>query len=389
MKRESLGPAAISLVLLVLTSCSLASCSAAAPAGSGRSSTADAEGARDLALASARVWRPPGIPIGQASLDQNPPGGWLPTDEVECRFVQDTATGTTAKFDCQLPDGEIVKVKYGKANEELHSEVAAARLLTALGFGADRMFVVRRVRCSGCPRYPFLAMRCFDRTGARWPCFAGGLDYDAVREFDHVTIERRMPGRTIEAFDGQGWAWFELDRIDPRKGGSPRAELDALRLMAVLIAHWDNKPANQRLVCLPGGDRPDGTCAEPLAIIHDLGGTFGPRKLELSNWRRLPVWADARECRVSMRRMPFGGSTFGDHLISEEGRQFLLGLLEQLSAVQLESLFAASRMTEFDAPAAGSGNPSNWAAAFVEKIRQIREAGPCRSLVPSSLVPGP
>ena len=249
------------------------------------------------------------------------------------------------------------------------------------------MFVVRRVRCSGCPRYPFLAMRCFDRTGARWPCFAGGLDYDAVREFDHVTIERRMPGRTIEAFDGQGWAWFELDRIDPRKGGSARAELDALRLMAVLIAHWDNKPANQRLVCLPGGDRPDGTCAEPLAIIHDLGGTFGPRKLELSNWRRLPIWADARECRVSMRRMPFGGSTFGDHLISEEGRQFLLGLLEQLSTVQLESLFAASRMTEFDAPAAGSGNPSNWAAAFAEKTRQIREAGPCRSLVPSSLVP--
>lgn len=379
MNRESLRPAAISLLLVALASCSAAP--RPAPAGSSpRDETAVAT--REAALASARVWRQPETPIGQAALDQNPPGGWLPADEVECRFVQNRATGTTPKFDCELPDGEIVKVKYGKANEEVHSEVAAARLLTTLGFGADRVFVVRLVRCSGCPRYPFLAMRCFDRTGARWPCFAGGLDSGAARTFDHVAIERKLPGRTIEAVNDQGWAWFELDRIDPLQGGSSRAEVDALRLMAVLIAHWDNKPANQRLICRPGGDRPDGSCTAPFAIIQDLGATFGPRKLELGNWRRRPLWANVRECRVSMARMPFAGGTYPDHLISEDGRLFLLGLLEQLSPVQLEALFTSTRITEFDAPAAGSRDAKQWVAAFLEKKEQIRDAGPCRSIPP-------
>ena len=38
--------------------------------------------------------------------------------------------------------------------------------------------------------------------------------------------------------------------VDPSKGGAPRAHVDALRLLAVFLAHWDNKAENQRLVCL-------------------------------------------------------------------------------------------------------------------------------------------
>ena len=52
--------------------------------------------------------------------------------------------------------------------------------------------------------------------------------------------------------------------------------MDALRLLAVVISHWDNKPENQRITCLPGGDQPDGGCTTPLALIQDLGATFGP-----------------------------------------------------------------------------------------------------------------
>lgn len=371
------------LLLLLFAGCS----SSMPPEDERNSPDTRAAAAREAALASARVWREPATPIGQAALDRNPPGGWAPTDEVECRFVADGASGTTPKFDCQLPDGEVVKVKYGKANEELYSEVAATRLLSALGFGADQMFVVRRVRCRGCPPYPFQALRCFDRTGARWPCFAGGFDYQASRGFEYVTIERKMAGRRIEAVVDQGWAWFELDRIDPDRGGSPRAEVDALRLMAMVLAHWDNKAANQRLICLPGGDRPDGSCATPFAIIQDLGAAFGPRKVDLGNWRQVPVWSDAGECRVSMKRLPWGGGTFPDHQISEEGRTFLLHLLEQLSPAQLELLFVSSRFTDYDAPGAGSGDPRKWVAALLEKKRQIRDAGPCRSQVPKSLGP--
>ena len=56
--------------------------------------------------------------------------------------------------------------------------------------------------------------------------------------------------------------------------------------MAVLLAHWDNKAENQRLVCPPGAEGPEGTCSKPLAIMQDLGATFGPVKVDLNNWRQ-------------------------------------------------------------------------------------------------------
>lgn len=335
--------------------------------------------ARDEALAAARVWREPATPVSRADLAANPPGGWTPEDNVECRFVAKTVGGTTPKFDCQLPGGEVVKVKYGKGNEEIYSEVAASRLLAALGFGADRMYVVRSVRCAGCPRSPHLALRCLARTGMEWPCFMGGVDYDSVRKFPHAVIERRLPGRAIEAIDGQGWAWFELERVNPARGGAPRHQTDALRLIAVVLGHWDNKSANQRLLCPPEAQRPDGGCSAPLAIIQDLGAEFGPRKVELARWSRTPLWADARGCRVSMRAMPWAGGTFPDWRVSEEGRLFLLALLEQLSQTQLETLFAASRITALETTARESRDPAAWARAFLNKVRQIREAGPCPS----------
>ena len=333
--------------------------------------------ARHNALASARVWREPATPISKFDFAANPAGGWRPDEDVTCRFVAEPVSGTTPKFDCKLPSGEVVKVKYGKANGETYSEVAASRLLTALGFGADQMFVVRSVQCDGCPRSPHLALRCLARTGVAWPCFLGGPDYGSVRPVEHAVIERRMPGRAIEVTDGQGWAWFELDKVDPARGGSDRREVDALRLIAVLLSHWDNKSANQRLVCPPEGQRPDGSCAAPFAIIQDLGAEFGPRKVDLASWRRTHVWADAKACRVTMRHLPWGGGTFPDAHISEEGRLLLLGLLERLTQPQLETLFSASRITSLQSTTYESRTASAWAHAFLDKVRQVRNAGPC------------
>ena len=176
------------------------------------------------------------------------------------------------------------------------------------------------------------------------PCFAGGVDYSTTTDFDFVSVERRLEGRRIESVPDQGWAFHEIDRIDERAGGSPKAHVDALKLLAVFLAHWDNKAENQRLLCLPGGDRPDGSCSRPFAILQDLGASFGPNKLDLHNWRSRPVWSDARRCRVTMKDMPWNGATFPDQAISEGGRAFLLSLLAQLSTSQVEDLFAGSRV---------------------------------------------
>jgi hypothetical protein len=317
------------------------------------------------------------VPVSSAALGQNPAGGFSADVEISCRFLLQKVGGTTPKFNCELPGGEVVKVKYGDSNAELHAEVAATRLLAALGFGADRMFVVRAVNCAGCPPIPFTVLRCLAETGLESACVPGGIDYSKSKRFETAVVERRVAGRAIEAKPDQGWAWFELDRIDPASGGSPRSDVDALRLMAVVLAHWDNKAENQRLVCPPGKDLPGGGCAEPQALIQDLGGTFGPTKIDLHNWKATPVWADAAACRVSMQDLPFAGGTFPKAQISEEGRQRLLDLLGQLSPAQLTDLFRGSRVTAFDGPSVEARDPAAWVAAFDDKVRQIRMAGPC------------
>src|SRR5436853_379570 len=109
------------------------------------------------------------------------------------------------------------------------------------------------------------------------------------------------------------------DRRDHSREVRPRDEIDALRLLAVFLAHWDNKAENQRLVCLDAGYRA-GECRQPLLMIQDVGATFGPAKVNLSQWRQQPMWLNRGTCTVSMRAMPFGGSTFDDVRISDGAR---------------------------------------------------------------------
>jgi hypothetical protein len=335
--------------------------------------------ARAESLRAARVWHQPAIPISQFDFSENPPapGGFHSSDDVSCRFVLQKMSGTTPKFRCELPDGRTLKVKYGGHNPELPAEVAATRLLTALGFGADHMYVVRRVRCAGCPRYPFQALECYAKTGMERVCFAGGIDYSRVRMFETAVIEHPIEGAIIEATKDEGWSWFEMDRIDPAHGGSPRAEVDALRLLAVVLAHWDNKAPNQRLICLPGGERGDGACATPLAMVQDLGATFGPLKLDLHNWRGTPMWSDRATCTVSMKTLPFQGATFPDHRITDGGRLMLAGLLDQFSDAQLTDLFTASRIVSFDQVTAEARDAAEWVLTLREKVRQIKDGPAC------------
>jgi hypothetical protein len=333
---------------------------------------------RDEAFRAARVWHPPRLPIADVDFTLNPPGpaGFLPSDVLSCRFLVRPASGTTPKFQCELPDGRTIKVKYG-GNAELHAEVAATRLLDALGFGADRMYVVRGVQCAGCPRFPFHALKCSALIGLERPCLGGGTGSTRITTFDRVVVERPIDGAPIEPDGGAGWSWFELDRIDPGRGGSSRAEVDALRLLAVVLAHWDNKAVNQRLICPAGRERAGGGCTEPLAMIQDLGATFGPLKLDLHNWRTTPVWADRGTCTISMKTMPYAGGTFPDRQISEAGRVLLAGLLQQMTARQLTDLFTASRIVEFDQVSVEGHDAAAWARAFRDKVKQIADATPC------------
>src|SRR5262249_14792752 len=190
----------------------------------------------------ARVWQPPDAPPLPTH------GAFAPEASVPCDYAGRPSSGHSPKFTCALESGDKVKVKYGRDNGEVYGELAATRLFEMLGFYADRMYPVR-VECRGCP-----AKLGGERTG----------DRDVFR-FDIAAIERPVEGREVELPNRRGWEWGELDIAK----GSSKAERDALKLLAVMIQHTDSRSEQQRLLCL------DDACTRPIAMISDLGLTFG------------------------------------------------------------------------------------------------------------------
>ena len=98
-------------------------------------------------------------------------------------------------------------MKYGRTNGEVYAEVAATRLLWALGFGADPMYPVR-VSCRGCPAI-----------------YGGRPRHRRQVVFDPAAIERKMKGTELEWNDTVGLVVVELDLEDhgDRVGRSARS----------------------------------------------------------------------------------------------------------------------------------------------------------------------
>jgi hypothetical protein len=319
---------------------------------------------RDRALARAHVFASDAVASSTADFAKDPNEGVIDPRLTTCRFLATEPTGTTPKFDCKLPSGEKIKVKYGWTRE-IPAEIAATRLLSALGFGADRMSRVETVRCFGCVVSPFYVRSAMRKLGlTKW--FDAHLGYDHFVEFSDVAVERKLDGEAVEAGDTKGWAYNELSKVDPSRGGASNAEVDALRLMTMFLNHWDNKAENQRLLCR---DSTMADCEHPILMIQDTGSDFGPGKMNLAKWWRTPVWADSESCTISMKGFPWNGATFQDVRISEEGRQLLSARLTRLSAAQVETLF-----TE-----AGFPDVPQWVAAFQSRVRQVSERASCPS----------
>jgi len=371
LSRRTLG--AIAGVVAAIGCCGLPSCDDRGEARDIRASS------RFDSLKHARV-RPGDVDRHALVTPPPDPTGALTRDTVECQFVPRATGGTSFKFECALAGGEIVRVKYGH-EPEIHAEVAATRLLTALGYATDHMYLVPRLRCHGCPANPFVTMLVLDKIGL------GSADLKGWRhgfkDFEWVAVERKFEAPAIEDDSHQGWAWWELKYVD-----APRDELDALRLLAVFLAHWDNKADNQRLVCLDADAAPvvvasgfsrtfSRTCREPLLMIQDLGSTFGPMKVNLSQWRETPVWIDRAACAVSMKALPYQGGTFTDARISEAARRRVGDELSSFSDAELRTWLAAARFPQYYASTDDQKDMDAWLQAYRRRVSQILAAGPC------------
>ena len=209
------------------------------------------------------------------------------------------------------------------------------------------------------------------------PLYEGVSNENGYEDFEWVAVEQKLAAAAIETDSQKGWAFFELDAVDPSKGGAPRAHVDALRLLAVFLAHWDNKAENQRLVCLSETWPPGARCPEPFLLLQDVGSTFGPDRVDLEAWKAARIWEDRHACKVSMSDLPYGGGTFGPTRVSERGRRFLARLLEQLTDAQLTDLFAGARFDEPRNPWYRTSPVPEWVIAFKARVRAISEGPPC------------
>ncbi len=326
--------------------------------------TAPETDARMAAIQRAQLWMPGDIAARDIAAGPQRKDGFAFRQTVNCRYAPEELSGASPKFACLSGDDEL-KVKYGGNNAEVYAEVAATRLLWALGFGADVMYPVG-VLCDGCPE----SLRGMPRGNQQWL-------------FDPATIERKMDAREFEEDDT--WAWRDLESVREEMGGAPRAHRDALKLLAVFLQHTDTKPQQQRLVCLDeapeGVDEDTAPCLKPFMMINDLGLTFGRANtfnvntmgMNLVQWSATPIWRKDGVCVGNLPKSFTG--TLENPVISEAGRAFLADLLMKLSDDQIAALFEVSRVTlrlrEPDKARSGYATVGEWVDAFRQKREQI------------------
>ena len=94
----------------------------------------DRDRLRADALRRAKVWLLPSTAIAAADFTRNPSDAFAVDDVVACKFELKPSEGRTPKFQCIVAGGEVIKVKYGRNNPETFGEVAATRLVSALGY---------------------------------------------------------------------------------------------------------------------------------------------------------------------------------------------------------------------------------------------------------------
>lgn len=327
-------------------------------------------------------------------------------DEKLQRESKRSSTGKTEKLYCYIAeadqyknnsvislkpklkvDGSMtdVKIKYQTrkgSNKEIYAELAATRLLSSLGFAADKNFFVKEVYCQNCSEDPWSESKASP----------------GIRLFSSNITEAKFKGTKIENAVDYGWIPSELKNnlsADSEMAKTQSAHRDALLLLSAVIQHSDNKASNHRLLCTGKPDA-DGACpadAKVVAMIQDVGATLGDGKKEmgfisdsakmnLRGWSSTRVWKDAANCIANQHATRTENDDGIFPTISEAGRQHLAKLLTSFASgpngrARLEKIFSEAQVQELKT------NASAWADALTKKIQAINnplcevDAGQC------------
>jgi len=212
------------------------------------------------ARSTAALWRDRGDVAALNLVDG--PGGRNRQPGTSFRFIKESTSGSSPKFDVEDENGAKWKVKLGR---EAKSETAATRLAWAAGYFAEEDYFRPQIRVQG--------MKPLSR-GQEYVS-NGGL----VRE---VRLKREDGGNKLK-----NWSWYDNPFVGTR-------EFHGLKVMMALINNWDLKENNNDIYDQGG--------AEGRYVVSDLGASFGRTGNSLSRSRG--VLTDYERTKFIKKVMP-------------------------------------------------------------------------------------
>jgi hypothetical protein len=253
-------------------------------------------------------------------------------------FVEATGRGTQPKITVADAAGAIWDVKFG---QEVHAEIAASRLVWAMGYFVDELYFVREGTLGGA-RDLGRAIEFVDASGA----------------FRAARFERRQPHHTPA---DRGWSF----------GANPflgKPELSGLKILMTLVGNWDIEgERNNRVVDVeePGRE------PERRFFVGDLGATFGRMGRRLSKhskWNLEHYREEGFVDKVDAEEveLDFDGLESGMEDVPLQDARWFAGLLGQLTPAQVRQAFDASGAT----PAEADG----FTAVVLARIAQLQAA---------------
>jgi hypothetical protein len=142
------------------------------------------------------------------------------------------------------------------------TETAVSRIFWVLGIPVDKVYNVAKVHCFGCTADPFHQLKAVPGSTAT---------------FHDASVELKYPGKKISEI----WSWqFVVSQTYPTWPNETRIDFEQLILASHLVAYHSDKDFQNRLSCTKGAiDKLTSVCSQPIALINDVGSTFGRRRV--------------------------------------------------------------------------------------------------------------
>jgi hypothetical protein len=246
-------------------------------------------------------------------------------------FVKEDTGGVQPKIDVRDSAGREWDVKFG---EEVHAEIAANRLVWALGFVAEESYFVPKGTVNGVP--------------------AGKMKDFIAPDGTFTNASFRLRGEGSKRAE-ERWTFEDNPFVNT-------PELSGLAILMTMLCNWDIQGTrNNRILQVDGDDR---------YIVSDLGATFGkmgkfpvPRsKWSLEDFRKEEFIEKVEDGQIDLDYEGYGGI----NKVSVEHARWFSRLASQLTDDQLRAALRASGAT--DAEAAG------FSARLREKITELQKA---------------